>query len=146
MAAVNPGNNPETLEFKNAVLFVENVPRTVAFYERAFGLKLKFMHPTEGYAELETGATLLSFLSDDFIASQNLFGGVSVGQNRPTQIASATQIAFVTRDMKRDWDRAIAAGATVAKLPEAKPWGITAGYLRDIDGVIVELTTPNPRY
>jgi lactoylglutathione lyase len=37
------------------------------------------------------------------------------------------------------------AGATIVKEPEAKPWGQTAGYLRDINGIIVELCTQSPR-
>ena len=37
---------------------------------------------------------------------------------------------------------AIAAGATSAREPEKKPWGQTVAYLRDPDGVVVELCTP----
>jgi lactoylglutathione lyase len=33
----------------------------------------------------------------------------------------------------------------VVKLPEAKPWGQTAGYLQDMNGVLVELCTPSLR-
>ena len=33
----------------------------------------------------------------------------------------------------------------VIKLPEAKPWGQVVGYLRDLNGVIVELCTKSPR-
>jgi hypothetical protein len=33
----------------------------------------------------------------------------------------------------------------VAATKERKPWAQTAGYLRDLDGVIVELATSSPR-
>jgi lactoylglutathione lyase len=47
--------------------------------------------------------------------------------------------------MESDWRRATSAGAVVVKAPEIKPWGQTTGYLRDCNGVIVELCTRSPR-
>jgi uncharacterized glyoxalase superfamily protein PhnB len=55
------------------------------------------------------------------------------------------QIAFVTHDLDHGWDRALEAGATLLMAPEPKPWGQTVGYLRDLNGVVVELCTPSPR-
>jgi len=34
------------------------------------------------------------------------------------------------------------AGAEIVKQPEAKPWGQTVGYLKDLNGFLVELCTP----
>ena len=51
----------------------------------------------------------------------------------------------MTDDIDRDWAHAISAGAVVVKEPQAKPWGQTTGYLRDLDGIIVELCTRSPR-
>jgi lactoylglutathione lyase len=60
--------------------------------------------------------------------------------------AAAPQIvAFVSEDIEADWQRATAAGAVVVKMPESKPWGQTAGYLRDRNGFIIELCTRSPR-
>lgn len=50
----------EGLQFRAAAFFVQDVPATVHFYKSAFGLKLRYMHPSSGYAELETGPTLLA--------------------------------------------------------------------------------------
>jgi len=47
--------------------------------------------------------------------------------------------------VQADWERAISAGAAIAKEPEPKPWGQTVGYLRDCNGAIVELCTRSPR-
>jgi lactoylglutathione lyase len=135
----------EALQFRLAGFFVQDVPATVRFYESAFGLRLRYMHPSSGYAELETGSTLLAFLSERFVMDANLLGGTETVPNRPDTSPIAAQVAFVTRDMATDWQRAVRAGATVVKEPEAKPWGQTAGYLRDINGSIVELCTPSPR-
>jgi lactoylglutathione lyase len=51
----------------------------------------------------------------------------------------------VTHDLDNDWERALAAGAALLVAPKPKPWGQTVGYLRDLNGVVVELCTPSPR-
>ena len=125
--------------------FVQDVPATVQFYEAAFGLRLRYLHPSGGYAELETGSTLLAFVGEAFQTSAALLGGLPLRLNRPELEPIAAQLAFVTDDLDADWQRAVAAGATTVKRPEAKPWGQTAGYLRDRDGIIIELCTKSPR-
>jgi lactoylglutathione lyase len=117
----------------------------VRFYEAAFGLKLRYMHPSSGYAELETGPTLLAFVGERFVKDAKLLAGTETLPNRPASNPIAAQVAFVTSHMNADWRRAVQAGATIVKEPEAKPWGQTAGYLRDINGIIVELCTQSPR-
>jgi uncharacterized glyoxalase superfamily protein PhnB len=133
------------MELRYTALFVRDVPATVSFYECAFGLALRYMHPSRGYAELETGATLLAFVGERFLDDTKLLGELQLRPNRPEQAPIAAQLAFVTRELDRDWARAVAAGAMVVKDPQAKPWGQTTGYLRDLNGVIVELCTPSPR-
>jgi lactoylglutathione lyase len=133
------------LQFRGVGLLVPDVPATVRFYESAFGLKLRYMHPSSGYAELDSGSTFLAFLSERFVKDANLLAGIETVPNRADALPIAAQVAFVTRDMAGDWQRAVQAGATTVKAPEAKPWGQTAGYLRDINGFIVELCTPSPR-
>ena len=133
------------LHFRYAGFFVRDVPTTVDFYAKAFGLALRYMHPTKGYAELETGDTLLAFVGEEFAQKAALLGETEIRTNRPDAQPIAAQTAFVTDDMESDWRRAVAAGAIVVKNPEPKPWGQIVGYLRDCDGVIVELCTPSPR-
>ena len=122
-----------------------NVPATVAFYEKAFGLTLRYMHPSSGYAELETGDTLLAFVGDEFIADLKLLGDLHYTPNRVEDTAAAGQLAFVTDDLDSNWERATPAGAVVVKALEAKPWGQPTGYMRDCNGVIVELCTRSLR-
>jgi uncharacterized glyoxalase superfamily protein PhnB len=57
----------------------------------------------------------------------------------------AAQIALVTDEIESDWRHAVEAGATIVKSLEPKPWGQITGYLRDQDGILVELCTPSPR-
>ena len=44
------------------IVYVADVAATVAFYERAFSLKRRFVHESGQYAEMETGATALAFV------------------------------------------------------------------------------------
>jgi lactoylglutathione lyase len=133
------------MQFRYSGFFVPDVPATVAFYETAFGFGLRYMHPTAEYAELETGATLLAFVQESFIEQVSLLGGLAFSPSRPGETAAPAQVAFLTDDLPADWARAVAAGATIVKLPETKPWGQTVGYLRDLNGFIVELCTRSPR-
>ena len=134
-----------TLHFRCTALFVPDVPETVEFYQKAFGLALRYMHPSSGYAELDTGETLLAFVGESFIETTSLLGGLSYRPSRADAAAPAEFVALVSTDLEADWRRALAAGATIVKAPEPKPWGQTTGYLRDVNGVIVELCTPSPR-
>jgi catechol 2,3-dioxygenase-like lactoylglutathione lyase family enzyme len=49
------GNSIMALHFRYSAFFVRDVPATVAFYDKAFGFKQRYMHPSSGYAELDTG-------------------------------------------------------------------------------------------
>lgn len=132
------------LTFRYAVWVVADVAASVAFYERAFGLALKSMPPSKGFAEMETGSTLLCFLSEAFLREANLYDGREIVPNRAGTAPGASTIAFLTDDMEKDWTRAVAAGCTVLKAPEKKPPGQTLGYLRDLNGIVIELTTAIP--
>jgi lactoylglutathione lyase len=133
------------LQFRVSVLIVRDVPAAVSFYEQAFGLGLHYMHPARGYAELETGTTLLAFLGEAFLDEAALLGGLRTRPNRPELDPVAAHIALWSNEIDRDWSRALAAGAVLVKPLEQKPWGQTVGYLRDQDGIVVELCTPSPR-
>ena len=134
-----------TLHFRYSGLIVPDVIATVAFYDKAFGFGLRYMHPSSGYAELATGDTLLAFIGEGFVEGASLFGGLAYAPTRSETAPPAQVVAFVTDDLEADWQRALAAGATVVKAPEPKPWGQTTGYLRDCNGVMVELCTRSPR-
>jgi lactoylglutathione lyase len=133
------------LQLRCTGFFVEDVPATVQFYEAAFGLRLRYLHPSRGYAELDTGATLLAFVGERFEADVALLGGRALRINRRELDPIAAQIALVTSDLDAAWQRAVDAGAEIVKRPEPKPWGQTVGYLRDHNGVLVELATRSPR-
>jgi catechol 2,3-dioxygenase-like lactoylglutathione lyase family enzyme len=65
------------------ILYVKDVPRSVAFYEDAFGLTRRFVHEAGMYAEMDTGATTLSFAANG-LAKSNLPGGFQ--ENHPSEL------------------------------------------------------------
>ena len=59
------------INFAYTILYVEDVTKSIAFYEKAFGFTRKFVTPDNSYGELLTGNTTLSFASID-LAKTNL--------------------------------------------------------------------------
>jgi len=50
-----------------AILYVDSVAETIAFYERAFGLIRGMVTDTNEYGELQTGDTKLAFAANAFV-------------------------------------------------------------------------------
>lgn len=127
------------MKFAYTILYVPEVPRTLAFYEAAFGFARRFLDESGQYGELDTGGTTLSFASLE-LARLNLPGGVEEGglERRP----AAFEIAFATDEVAVAYERAVAAGATAVAPPKVKPWGQTVAYVRDPDGAVIEICTP----
>ena len=82
------------MKFGYTLLYVEEVEKTVEFYESAFGLKRRFLHEA-GYAEMETGDTTLGFVAQSVVESN----GVEYTKADPKKPAPAVEIAFVTEDV-----------------------------------------------
>lgn len=127
------------MKFGYTILYVQDVPRSVAFYEEAFGLVRKFVHEAGLYAEMDTGSTTLSFAANG-LAKSNLPCGFR--ENDPNHPPAGFEVAFVTDDVQAAYDRALAAGAMPVSAPAAKPWGQICAFVRDKDGITVELCTP----
>lgn len=122
------------------ILYVHDVPRAVAFYEDAFGLGRRFVHEAGMYAEMDTGATTLSFASYG-LAKSNLPCGFR--ENSASGPPAGFEVAFITDDVQAAYDRALAAGAIPVAPPATKSWGQTVAFVRDKDGIVVELCSPS---
>ncbi len=118
--------------------YVRDVAATMAFYERAFGLERRFLHDSGTYGEMETGATALAFAAEAMVAGMH--GDFTA--TRPGATPPGIEIALVTADVPALYQRALAAGAVAVSAPAPKPWGQVVAYLRDGDGLMVELCTP----
>ncbi len=127
------------MQFGYTIVYVDDVSATIAAWEAAFGLERKFLHPDGGYGEMETGATTLSFAEREFGRShftdevtRALFDGP------PARF----EIALITPDVGAAWKRALDNGMTAVVEPTTKPWGQTVGWVRDPEGILIELASP----
>jgi lactoylglutathione lyase len=122
------------------ILYVKDVPRSVAFYEDALGLRRRFVHEAGMYAEMDTGATTLAFAANG-LAKSNLPCGFR--ENQLSAPPAGFEVAFTTADVQAAYDRALSAGAIAVAPPQTKAWGQTVAFVRDKDGIVIELCTPS---
>jgi uncharacterized glyoxalase superfamily protein PhnB len=127
------------VKFSYTILYVEDVSRAIAFYEKAFGLKQRFMHESKQYAEMETGEIALAFAAND-LAKLNLPQGFQ--ENSRANLPAGIEVGFVADDVLAAFTRAVEAGALAVVEPQIKPWGQTVAYIRDLDGILIELASP----
>ena len=128
------------MRFGYAITYVQNVEATIAFWEQAFGLKRRMVVEGGDYGELETGATRLGFAAETMAGHH----GFAIRPNRPNDDPAGFEIALVTEDVQAAYKKAVAAGAVPISPPEQKPWGQIVSYVRDPNGVLVELCSPLP--
>ena len=124
------------MRFGYTIAYVEDPERSAAFWEKAFGLKRRFVDESGQYAELETGATTLAFASNK-LGETNLPDGFY--RNNPAELPAGIEVALVAEDVEAAFRRALEAGAAEVAAPKTKPWGQTVAYVRDPDGVLVEI-------
>src|ERR1700761_4728496 len=96
------------MKFGYTILYVPDVEAALAFYEKAFAFKRRFLDETGRYGELDTGATTLGFASES-LALEN--AQTKITPNRADKSACAIEIAFTTDDVEGAMKRAIDAGA-----------------------------------
>jgi uncharacterized glyoxalase superfamily protein PhnB len=127
------------VKFGYTILYVPDVGKAITFYEAAFGLQRKFITPEGDYGELLTGETTLAF-ADVALGQTNLPDGFQVSTAGASPFG--IELALVTEDVPATMSHAVAQGATLLKAAAEKPWGQTVGYLRDPDGVLLEVCSP----
>ena len=127
------------MKYKYTIIYVSSVEETLEFYKQAFGFDVKFIHESKAYGELETGETVLAFASHE-MGNMNLEGNYSKANinKKPFGI----ELAFETEDVLTAFEKAVSVGAIALKEPEEKPWGQVVGYIRTVDGSIIELCSP----
>ena len=119
--------------FRYTILYVDDVPATLDFFERAFGFKRGFLHEGQDYGELITGDTKLAFSSTTLMQQ--------LGKNPASASAQAPtfEIAFETDDVVTALAKAIDAGATLVQDARQEPWGQTTSYVSDPNGYLIEI-------
>ena len=134
--------NRRIMKFGYTIIYVQNVRETLYFYEKAFGCAIRFLHPDNIYGELETGDTTLGFACEKYTFDI----GVPTALNRLKQgkLPSGVEIAFVTQDVQKAFEKAVEAGASPYKYPEKMYWGQTISYVQDLNGTLVQICTKHP--
>ncbi len=122
--------------FRYTILYVEDVPASLDFYERAFGMARAFLHEGKDYGELATGDTKLAFSSRALMRQL----GKDPAKARPD--APVFEIALETGDVPTALARAVAAGAVLVQDAQEEPWGQVTSYVSDPDGYLVEICSP----
>ncbi|MDD5656050.1 MAG: VOC family protein [Elusimicrobia bacterium] len=120
------------------LLYVEDPLKTVEFYEKAFGLSRGFVHESNTYAEMDSGATKLGFVAISLAQSNK----VKFAPVKPNIPAPGIEIGLVTDSVDTAFRKAIEAGAVEVLKPTKKPWGQLVSYVRDCNGFLVELCSP----
>lgn len=126
------------MKFGYIIIYVADVEETLNFYKKAFNLEQGFLHESKQYGELNTGDIKLGFASN-VLAESN---GVSYIKNNIANEAPGFQIALVADNVKQSYTYALNNGAIAVIEPTQKPWGQEVAYVRDLNGVIVEICSP----
>ena len=127
------------MKYAYTILYVADVPKTIQFYEQAFGFSKKFITPENDYGELISGETTIAFASIELGKSNfpSSFEKISI-----TAKPVGAEMVFVTENIEADFKKALKAGAEEFAGIKAKPWGQRVGYLRDNNGFLIEICTP----
>lgn len=123
------------MKFGYTLIYVDDVAKTMKFYEKAFGLKSGFLHESGQYGEMTTGETKLGFVNHETANSH----GFEYQKLSSKKKAPGIEIGFVAEDVKKAFDRAVKAGAISTSKPKKKPWGQVVSYVRDCNGMLVEI-------
>ena len=127
------------IKYAYTILYVDDVPKTIAFYNKAFGFEQKFLTPENDYGEIVSGTTTIAFASIA-LGKSNFRNGFKKSDlnEKPFGI----ELAFTTEAVEKVMENAIKNGAENLEDTVTKPWGQKVGYLRDINGFIIEICTP----
>jgi len=123
------------MKLNYVIIYVEDPVAATVFYNKAFGLEVKFIHESKTYAEMTTGETTLSFAHNEMLK-------MNIGQEAKKGIKNCFEIALSTKDVEESFQKAVVNGAKELKNPELKPWGQKVAYVEDPFGTIVEICSP----
>lgn len=126
------------IKFKYVILYVEDVEKSMNFYQNTFDTPIKFITPEKDYGELITGDTSLSFASVN-LASSNIKKGFlsSQSQEKPFGI----ELGFTKDEVEKLLEKAVKNGAVLYEDMAVKPWGQKVAYIKDLDNYLVEICT-----
>ena len=106
------------IKYAYTILYVENVTKSIEFYEKSFGFSRKFVTEENDYGEIITGETTISFASKN-LANTNLKNGFieSDLKSKPFGI----ELGFVTENVAETIESAKNNGGIIIEEPKQKP-------------------------
>jgi lactoylglutathione lyase len=116
------------------ILYVSDLPVSVAFYRDVVGLQHKFTDA--GYAEFATGETRFA------LYEQRRAAWLTGEYPSP---GPAGQVVFLTDDVDSQELRLTQLGIDVLSGPADRPWGHRTLHIADPDGFVIEFAQPIPR-
>ena len=117
------------------VLIVESLDRSLEWYTRVLGLKIR--RRSGKFAQLETGQTLVCLY--DRKAMSDTIGKTLDPAPRH---APGFSLGFLVEDVDGAYSELCARGADPAVRPRDRFWGQRTAYVRDPDGHYIELASP----
>ena len=124
------------------IIYVDDVKKTLQFYQKAFDLKIRMEFEDDGqvlYGEMETEGAILGFGSHE-MGKETLKGKYQ--KTTMEREPFGQEIVFVSDNVEETYETAISAGAFSVAEPIEKPWGQTVAYIRAEEGTLIELCTP----
>lgn len=135
---IQPFERISMIKFSHVIYYIKDIEGTLKFYQNAFGITSRYVHESGSYAELETGAVALAFVTENMIDTLLPNGYY---KNDPTKVPAGCEIVFTSNNVQETFENALKAGATQVAAPEVKPWGQTVAYVRDPEGILVEIAS-----
>ena len=115
--------------------YVNDVQKTLEFFESTFELERGFLHESLDYGELKTGQTRLGFVAHSTASSHGFEYRKIVSLDKPPGV----EIGLVCENVHDVYQRAILNGAIGLSEPKLKPWGQTVSYVQDPNGILIEI-------
>lgn len=122
------------------IFYVADIEKSLQFFNRVFDIETKFIHESGAYAEMLTGTTTLAFV-DESLAATNLPDGL-FKKNSNEEAPLGCELVFNSKNVDDLYKKALENGAKDIASPHTKPWGQTVGYIRDPNGILIEIATP----
>jgi lactoylglutathione lyase len=116
------------------IVYVADVTAAVKFYTDAFGLEPGFADPGGSYATLQAEGATLAFATPENAPQTD----------RATDLPAGFEVWIEADDVPAAYWRALEVGAHDVHGPVTKPWGQTVAYVRDGNGILVEIGSPVP--
>ena len=132
-------SEPARVKFATTILYVDDVQGTLERFRDAFELEIAYLDEGGIYGELASGETTLAFAEREFGRShfeddetRALFDGL------PRRF----ELGLTSEDVEAAHRRACGCGMIPVRGPIEQPWGEVVAWVRDPEGILIELSTP----